>query len=328
MQAEPLLTWSEPITEFVGFVSLFFANGALGFRYAALRGSLPDEARSASAQRAATLGLLGTLVQAGLTLVRLPGQAARLHLTTSQLLSTDPQTITRCLLLLAAIVGFTLAVAQQRRGWPIALVGLIGSELAGVLAWDWARLVNPVHQLLAGLWLGSLAVMVIAGIVPALRAPQAVRGTAVAEMVNGFSPLALVCGPLMIVTGVITALRHLHPFSALWSTPYGYALLLKLCLVAIVFALGAWNWRRQRPRLGTEEAAGRILRSSLLELSAATLVLMVTAVLVSLPSPKPPRPAGGAPVVGSPRSGAFKTGPTVIPSAARDLLTPSSMSAQ
>jgi putative copper export protein len=303
MQAEPLLTWSEPVTEFVGFVSLFLANGALGFRYAALRGSFPGEARpepvrllaDTAALRAATLGLLGTLIQGALTVIRLPGQAARMHLTTSQLLTSDAQTGARCLLLLLGIVGFTLAVARQRRGWPIALVGLIGSELSGVLAGDWTRLVNPVHQLLAGLWLGSLAVTVIAGIVPALRAPRDVRGTAVAELVNGFSPLALICGPLLIVTGVITALRHLHPFSALWSTPYGYALLVKLCLVVAVFALGAWNWRRQRPRLGSEEAAGGILRSSLLELSVATLVLMVTAVLVSLPSPKAHRPQAAVP---------------------------------
>ena len=41
MQTEPLLTWSEPATELLGFVSLFLANGAIGFRYAALRGSWP-----------------------------------------------------------------------------------------------------------------------------------------------------------------------------------------------------------------------------------------------------------------------------------------------
>jgi copper transport protein len=296
MQAEPLLTWSEPVTEFVGFVSLFLANGAIGFRYAALRRVALDEARpeparllvGAAAQRAATLGLLGALVQGALLVSGLPGLAERMHLTTSQLLTTDPQTIARCLLLLLALVGFTLGTARQRSGWPIAAIGLIGSELAGVLAGDWARLVNPVHQLLAGLWLGSLAVMVIAGIAPALRAAPGLRGAAVAEMVNGFSPLALVCGPLLIITGVITALRHLRPFSALWSTPYGYALIVKLCLVATVFALGAWNWRRQRPRLGSDAAAGEILRSSLLELSVATVVLVVTAVLVSLPAPKPP----------------------------------------
>lgn len=305
MPAEPLLTWSEPVTEFVGFVSLFLVNGAIGFRYASLRASLGEGrpepvrllARTAEG-RAATLGLVGALVQGVLLLIGLPDQAGRRHLTTAQLLTTDPQTIVRCLLLLAGIAGFGLVLARQRRGWPVAAVGLIGSELAGVLAGDWARLVNPVHQLLAGLWLGSLAVMVIAGIVPALRAESSLRGSAVAEMVNGFSPLALVCGPLIILTGVITALRHLHPFAALWSTPYGYALLVKLCLVALVFALGAWNWRRQRPRLGSEAAAGGILRSSLLELSLATMVLMVTAVLVSLPAPRPPQPPGGTPAAG------------------------------
>ena len=298
MHAEPLLTWSEPVTEFVGFVSLFLANGAIGFRFAALRrsgaaaGAEPIRLLAGTAaQRAATLGLLGALVQGALLVSRLPRLAERMHLTTSQLLTTDPQTIARCVLLLLAVAGFTLGVARQRSGWPLAAVGLIGSELAGVLSGDWTRLVNPVHQLLAGLWLGSLAVLVIAGIVPALRAAPTLRGDAVAEMVNGFSPLALVCGPLLIVTGVITALRHLRPFSALWSTPYGYDLIVKLCLVAMVFALGAWNWRRQRPRLGSEGAAGGILRSSLLELSVATMVLMVTAVLVSLPSPKPPPPA-------------------------------------
>src|SRR3954469_3074337 len=105
-------------------------------------------------------------------------------------------------------------------------------------------------------------------------------------MVHGFPPLALPCGPLLIATGVIPALRHLKPFASLWTTPYGYALLVKLCLVAVRFGLGAWNWRRQRPQLGSEQAAGRILRSSLMELITALLVLTVTAVLVSLPSPE------------------------------------------
>lgn len=99
---------------------------------------------------------------------------------------------------------------------------------------------------------------------------------------------------MLVATGVTTALMHLHPFASLWSTPYGYALLVKLCLVAVVFALGAWNWRRQRPRLGSEEAAGRLRRSAAMELGVATLVLVVTSVLVSLPAPRPPEGAGGA----------------------------------
>jgi putative copper export protein len=286
--------WTESLTEFVGFISLFLANGAVGFRYAVVRhrlktGRPPSEPGpqlySDAAQRAAVLGTLGALVQAGLLLNQLPHLAQRMHLTVGQLVTTDPQTIARCVLLLAALVGFTLAARRRWTGWPVAAVGLIGAELSGILAGKLERMVNPVHQLLAGLWLGTLSVLVLAGIAAVRRGPSHLRGSTVADMVNGFSPLALTCGPLLVLTGATTALMHLHPFSSLWSTPYGYALLLKLCLVACVFALGAWNWRRQRPRLGTEEAATQIRRSAVLELAIATLVLAVTAVLVSLPPP-------------------------------------------
>jgi putative copper export protein len=286
--------WTKSLTEFVGFVSLFLANGAVGFRYAVVRhrlgGKTPPSDPSLplyanAAQRAAVLGSIGTLVQVVLLLTQLPRLAARMHTTVGQLVTTDPQTIARCVLLLAALVGFALAAARRWNGWPVAAVGLIGSELSTLLAGKLERMVNPVHQLLAGLWLGSLSVLVLAGIATVRRGPAHLRGGTVADMVNGFSPLALTCGPLLIATGVTTALLHLHPFSSLWSTPYGYALLLKLCLVACVFGLGAWNWRRQRPRLGTEEAAARIRRSASLELAVAALVLAVTAVLVSLPAP-------------------------------------------
>ena len=290
MQTEPLITWSEPATELIGFISLFLANGAVGFRYAALGGRLAsaegDGLVEVAARRAGMLGLIGALVQAVLLVTRLPRLAERMHLTTSQLVTTDPQTMARCGLLLIGVVGLALAAAGRRSGWGLAAVGVIGSELSGVLAGTWERMVNPVHQLLAGLWLGTLAILVLAGITTALRSERRGRGAEVAEMVNGFSPLALTCGPLLIATGVVTALRHLKPFASLWTTPYGYTLLLKLCLVAGTFALGAWNWRRQRPQLGSDAAAGRLLRSSMLELGAALLVLMVTAVLVSLPSPK------------------------------------------
>jgi putative copper export protein len=168
-------------------------------------------------------------------------------------------------------------------------------------------MVNPLHQLFAGLWLGTLVVLVIAGFDAVLRhEPRAERGPIVADLVNGFSPLALTCGPLLVITGVTTALLHLHPFSSLWTTPYGYTLLLKLCLVAVVFTLGAWNWRRQRPRLGTEEAGGLIRRSSVWELSAATLVLIVTAVLVSLPAPRRPQPPAASQPAAKPGATRFR----------------------
>ena len=45
--------------------------------------------------------------------------------------------------------------------------------------------------------------------------------------------------------------------------------------VAVVFALGAWNWRRQRPRLGTDAAELFHPAVRHLELAAAAVVLAV-----------------------------------------------------
>ena len=309
MQAEPLLHWPEPVTQFVGFIALFMATGALGFRYAAVRNRLtrdgPEQTVYVKAtQRAATLGLLGASVQAALLVMQLPHAAARAHLSTGQLVTTDPQTAAKCALLLAAIAGLALAATRHRRGWPVAAVGIIGGQLAPILSGRWSSLVNPVHALLAGLWIGALSVLLVAGLSTVLRdAARGQRGPIVADMVNGFSPLALTCGPLLVLTGLTTAWLHLNPLSSLWTTPYGYALLTKLCLVALVFGLGAWNWWRQRPRLGSEESAHLIRRSAAMELATATLVLIVTAILVSLPSPTPPRPPGSAAPVAAPAEG-------------------------
>jgi putative copper export protein len=175
-------------------------------------------------------------------------------------------------------------------------VGVVAGALPDLFTGRWSRLVNPVHALAAGLWIGTLFVLLVAGIAAVLRDPamRERRGAVVADMVNGFSPLALSMGMVVVVFGVITAWRHLTPLSSLWSTPYGYALLAKLLFVAMVFALGAWNWRRQRPTLGSDESALSIRRSSRAELGAAAVVLVLTAILLSLPSPRRPKPPGAA----------------------------------
>lgn len=326
MQAEPLFNWTRPATELAGFLASFLAQGAVGFRYAALRGGLARAAgRGAleaterrvyddAARRAALLGLAGALAGAVLLATRLPAVAARRHLAVAQLLTGDVQTAAETLMLFAAIAGFALAASRRRIGWPVAATGVLVGTLRAALAGQWARLVNPVHLLAAGLWIGTLFVLVVAGLSAVLRDEpvRARRGAIVADMVNGFSPLALVSGMVVVLFGLITAWRHLHTLSALWTTRYGYALIVKLCFVAAVFALGAWNWRRQRPTLGSEETAASIRRSSVTELVAAGLVLIATAILVSIPAP---RPAGarppGAPPAAAPAAAARAAAPDV-----------------
>ena len=108
----------------------------------------------------------------------------------------------------------------------------------------------------------------------------------VADLVNSFSPLALVAASIVAITGTTTAWLHLKRISALWTTSYGIALVIKLALVLIVVSFGAWNWRRVRPSLGGEGSELTIRKSATVELAFAALVLVATSVLVSLPSPR------------------------------------------
>jgi len=193
-------------------------------------------------------------------------------------------------LLVVLLVAFLLARRGVARAWPIAAGGGVAFALRNVLAGRIAGMVNPLHVLGGSLWLGTLFVLVACGLRQMLRpsVSTADREKAVADMVHRFSVLALGGASLLGVTGVITSWMHLNPLSALWTTPYGYALIAKLGVVAVVLGLGAWNWRRVGPSLGTDGGTLAIRRTSSTELVFAAVVLLLTAILVSLPSPKLP----------------------------------------
>jgi putative copper export protein len=291
MQVEPLIQWSDPIKELAGFLALFFSAGPLGFRYFALRERDVESDRpfyTDAARRAAVIGVIGVVASLLIGASELPGLAARKHTTAIAFLTSDTATMLEFGLLAIALIGYLLATARISAGWPLAAVGFIAATLRLAFLGKWTSLINPVHSLAAALWLGTLFVLVVAGLTALLahEASRARRGAIAAAMVNGFSPLALTMGGVVVVFGATTAWRHLHRLSNLWSTPYGYALIVKLVFVALVFGLGAWNWRRQRPMLGTEPAASSIRRSAAAELSIAAIVLVITAIIVSLPSPK------------------------------------------
>ncbi len=148
-----------------------------------------------------------------------------------------------------------------------------------------AVVADTLHVLTAAGWIGSLAVTLLAGIPAALAVEGPQRGRLVADVVRTFSPSALACAGMLAFTGVIAARFHVGTLAALTGTAYGRTLLLKLALVALVLTAGAYNWRKVRPSLGTEAAAAHLVRSAALELTIALLVLIVTAILVALPTP-------------------------------------------
>ncbi|HET7134185.1 MAG TPA: CopD family protein, partial [Gammaproteobacteria bacterium] len=214
-------------------------------------------------------------------------------------------------LLALALIGFAIAASGRLAGWWLAILGVVAGPLVPLLTGKWLSLVNPVHRLMGGFWIGTLFVLVLNGLGTVLRDERSKerRGQMAADMVNGFSPMALTCALVLVLSGLTTAWRHLTPLSSLWTTPYGWTLIVKLCLVAGVFTLGAWNWKRQRPQLGSEDGAVSIRRTSRAELTLATCVLIATAILLSLPSPRSMQAraraagaAGAAPDAVMPRS--------------------------
>jgi hypothetical protein len=297
MTPEAVVPWPKPLFELLGFLALFLAAGAIGFRYFARRGLLAsgvseggEEVRFVgdATRRAAMWGLAGTAVGAAQFAINLPGVAEERHLAPLALITGDPLIGLRLAFYALALVGFLAAAGRRSWGWPLAAVGVVASPLRAALFGQWPRVVNPAHELAGGLWIGTLFLLVACALVP-LRRTKLVperRGVLAAGMVRAFSPFALFSAGALFVFGVITAWLHLKRLDALWTTPYGYALIAKLCVVAVVVGLGAWNWRRQLPRLGSEAGALELEWTARVELIVAFVVLMVTAILVSLPSPR------------------------------------------
>jgi putative copper export protein len=298
MESPSLIHWPDPVIELLGFLASFLAVGAVGFRLWVVArveragGTQVDDQRvlQQAALRAAGLGLVGAIVSVGLFASKLPAMAARHHVSVGHLLTSNAQTGLQAGLALAAVVGLVLAVSRVGLGWLLAATGVIAGPLSGAFFGQWSRLVNPIHRMAGGMWIGTLFMLVTAGLGTVLPSglPSERRGAMVAELVNAFSPLALASTAVLALFGVITAWRHLHTLGTLWTTPYGITLMVKLVMVGVVLALGAWNWRRQKPLLGSEVGALRLRRTATHELLAAGVVLVITAILVSLPSPKPP----------------------------------------
>ena len=293
MTQEPLLRWPEPILAYLEFVGAFLAAGAIGFRYFVVRHAAGqgDPVNRAvyddATQRAAVLGVLGAVLGLLHVATALPKVAARLETTVAGAVTGNLVPGAWVVLSVTALVGFAVAAARVRAGWPLAAIGVVVGSLREALAGHWLRLVNPVHLLAGGFWLGTLFVIIVAGVEVVLRHEHARdRRTMVVDMINAFSPLALVSASVLVCFGAITAVRHVKRLEVLFTTPYGWTLVAKLCLVATVVAFGAWNWRYQRPRLGTDAGVVSIRRSSMSELGVAVLVLAVTAILVSLPVPR------------------------------------------
>lgn len=288
------LAWNEVLGEYLKFAGYFLAIGASGYRYLILPRLERDAAGTAVLGRdaAATLGLFGVFL---LLLSAIGGIEINAVLHHKSFIASLPKARGRfefqIIAFLISLVGYTIARrASARIGWPVAMVAILAVAIQPIVtARGWSGRANGIHVIAASTWLGTLAVMLDAGIRKLVRSPAdgVSRARVAANLINAFTPVALTAASVLVLSGVTTAWLHLKHLSNLWETDYGRALIVKLCLVAAVVTVGWWNWKRVKPSLSAgEESVARLNRSATIEVTLAAFVLAATAVLVSLPSPK------------------------------------------
>lgn len=200
----------------------------------------------------------------------------------------------QCVVAAIAIGAFAAARSGQRIGWSLAtlLVAILaftpalgGHAAASPRFTTLAIADDALHVMGAGGWLGSLLCLVAIGVPTISKSTSATRLQDIADLVNAFSPVALRCAGLVVVTGLVSAWLRLGALSALWTSDYGHVLVNKLIGVAVIVGLGAYNWRRVRPSLGTDASTARLRKSATAELVVGLFIVAATAYLVALPTP-------------------------------------------
>jgi copper transport protein len=178
------------------------------------------------------------------------------------------------------VAALAVAVSAPLAGHPVAV-----PDLAPV-----AVVLDAIHVLSVGSWLGGLAVLLLV----AIPAAQWIFGDARYETVRrlfvAFTPVALTSAGVLVLSGAGGALLQLGGIAPLFESSYGRLLLAKVGIVVLVAVLGLLNWRRFVPGVASAPGLSRFRVSAGAELALGVIALIVTAVLTAT-SP----PVGGAP---------------------------------
>ncbi len=181
---------------------------------------------------------------------------------------------------------------------------------------------NVLHVVAMSIWVGGLASLVL--VLPAatreLEPPD--RSRLIAAALARFSPLALACVAVILLTGVGQAYAYVRHLDNLLDTAYGRAVLIKfVLLVGLLIPLGAYNRYRSVPRLERIAAGGEVPGSAGLQLRRAlrgevALVVVVLGVTAALAGYAPATSAQPGPFSGSASLGPAELEITVDPARA------------
>jgi copper transport protein len=286
---------SEHVVRWLYFICLALLTGGLGFRLIVLRGAATPEAERRF-YRMTAVGAVGAL-EVGIVAFLLRAEDA-LQLPLTSFLYGDLSPFANHTRFGKAFVvmelGFSVVAAllflawlTERRWllWPAFLLSLglgsglsLASHQADDRGWlpsfaDWT------HLSAATLWIGGLLSL---GLV--VWRDQGLRRTA-------FWRFSEIAGPLVAVVvaaGIYMTYKRFPALDDLWSVHYGRLLLIKLGLVALALAWGAFHHFVVRPRLDHPAVAGRLSRSLLGEAAVALAILLLAAILVDSKPPSKP----------------------------------------
>jgi putative copper resistance protein D len=145
------------------------------------------------------------------------------------------------------LVASALAQVKARRALVVVL-WLVSVVLLTSLAWISHAAAATVHLLgvsgdmlhlcAAGFWIGGLVPLTI--FLARVRASFSL-GETVVRVVRRFSTLSLCCVSVLVVSGISNSWLLVGSIHALFTTPYGRLLLVKLALFAILIGFGARN---------------------------------------------------------------------------------------
>jgi putative copper export protein/mono/diheme cytochrome c family protein len=132
---------------------------------------------------------------------------------------------------------------------------------------------DVLHLLAAGAWLGALPALVYC-----LR--NAPSNHALARVTSRFSVLGIACVAILLASGIVNALFLVGSFAALFGTPYGQLLVVKLAVFAAMLGIAAINRWRLTPQLANDDRArGTLRRNAMLEIGAGVVVIAIVGAL-------------------------------------------------
>jgi copper resistance protein D len=225
--------------------------------------------------------------------------------------------------LLRLVVAVLLAVTLQvllpphrnaSRGVAATAV-ILAAALAGSLAWAGHAIgasgsegiVHPIadvlHLIAAAAWVGTLPLLV-------LLLAMAAHDPAMASMAQTatlrFSTLGIASVGTLLATGIVNSWYLVGSVSALFETPYGQLLSIKIALFLAMVAIAAVNRLRLTPRLLRDQTATAAQRQLRRNASIETLFGACVVIIVAVMGTEPPASHAHHPVYGGvPAEAAF-----------------------